>query len=155
MKDLKQLQEKIEPTGVSLDMGYEERQKNYQNRIIQLSNQLNSYRKNRNNSMNDGSGFSYDASNKIRELEIKNNNLNAKYMKAEQQIKEKDNIIQEYQKSFSNNKINLQNNNPNLNSLLSQKESQISNLQQQLYVYQKNENLFNTQISDLNKKFQA
>ena len=124
-------------------------------KIIQLSNQLNSYRKNRNNAMNDGSGYSYDASNKIRELEIKNNNLNAKYMKAEQQIKEKDSIIQEYQKSFSNNKINLQNNNPNLNSLLSQKESQISNLQQQLYVYQKNENLFNTQISDLNKKFQA
>ena len=45
MKDLKQLQEKIEPTGVSLDMGYEERQKNYQNRIIQLSNQIDQFGK--------------------------------------------------------------------------------------------------------------
>ena len=126
----------------------------YEKKISQLNHQLNSYRKNNNNAMNDGNNF--DASNKVRELEIKNNNLNLKYMKAEQEIKEKDNIIQEYQKSFSNKKINLQNNNnPSLNSLLIQKKNQILNLQQQLYVYQKNETLFNSQLSDLNKKFQA
>ena len=126
----------------------------YEKKISQLNHQLNSFRKNNNNVMNDGNNF--DASNKVRELEIKNNNLNLKYMKAEQEIKEKDNIIQEYQKSFSNKKINLQNNNnPSLNSLLIQKKNQILNLQQQLYVYQKNETLFNSQISDLNKKFQA
>ena len=125
-------------------------------KIVQLTNQLNSYRVNINSVGNDSSGYNFDTTNKIKELEIKMNKLNSKYMKAEQQIKERDNIIQEYQKNFSNNKMNIPNNNtPKINTLLNQKDNQILNLQQQLYVYQKNESLFNSQISDLNKKFQT
>ena len=125
-------------------------------KIVQLTNQLNSYRININTVKKNSSLYNFDSTNKIRELEIKVNNLNEKYMKAEQQLKEKDNIIQEYQKNFSNDKINIPKiNNPKLSNLLSEKDNQILNLQQQLYVYQKNENLFNSQISDLNKKFQT
>ena len=125
-------------------------------KIIELNNQVNLYKQNLNNmNMNKMAGFNSDLENKMRELELENNNLNIKSMQLEQQIMEKDNIINEYQNNFSNKNINIKNNNLNLNNILKQKDNIISNLQQQLYVYQNNENLLNVKITDLNKKFQS
>ena len=125
-------------------------------KIIDLNNQVNLYKQNLNNmNMNKMTGFNSDLENKMRELELENNNLNIKSMQLEQQIMEKDNIINEYQNSFSNKNINIKNNNLNLNNIIRQKDNIISNLQQQLYVYQNNENLLNVKITDLNKKFQS
>ena len=122
-------------------------------KIFDLNNQLNTFRKNMNNY---NIGFNSDYESKIRELEINNNNLNIKLMQAEQLIKEKDNLILNYQSNSNTlNNNNLINNNLNLSNILKQKEAQILNLQQQLYVYQKNEDLLNNQISDLNNKFQT
>ena len=125
-------------------------------KIIDLNNQVNLYKQNLNNmNMNKMTGFNSDLENKMRELELENNNLNIKSMKLEQQIIEKDNIINEYQNTFSNKNINIKNNNLNLNNIIKQKDNTISNLQKQLYVYQNNENLLNVKITDLNKKFQS
>ena len=81
-----------------------------------------------------------------------NNNLNIKIMKLEKLIKEKDNIII----NLKNGKQLLNNNNTifNLNNILKQKNSKILELEQELNIYQKKENLLNTQIKDLNNKFQ-
>jgi len=125
------------------------KQINFKNekKIKDLNNQLNTFRINN----------SSDTDNIIRELKLKNNNLNLKLMKAEQQIKEKDDIIMNISNNYNNNQNNLMNinNNINLNNNLKQKDNIISNLQQQLYVYQNNENLLNNQITDLNNQFQT
>ena len=126
----------------------------YEQKILELNNQIKIYKKNLSNIKN-LNGLNNDANTKIRELEIKNNQLNLKLIKEEQILKEKDSIINEYEKSFKNSNNNmLNNNNFNLNNLIKQRDSQISNLQQQLYAYQSNENLLNNQITDLNKQFQ-
>ena len=123
-------------------------------KIKELNNELNAYR----NNLNNFSSLDYDKDNKITELEITNNNLNLKLKKAEQQNKEKDNIIMNLQSNSQNNINNLIKNNNNnnlninLNNVIKQKDNQILTLQQQLYVYQNNENLLNSQINDLNKK---
>ena len=117
-------------------------------KIKDLNNQLNTFRKNN----------SPDSGNIIRDLKLKNNNLNLKLMKAEQQIKEKDDIIMNLSNNYTNNQnnlMNINNDNINLNNNLKQKDNLIFNLQQQLYVYQNNENLLNSQITDLNNQFQT
>ena len=142
------------PSGINLEL--EKLKKINQineKKIMDLNNQLNMYKQNLNN-MNNYGGLNSEIDNKIRTLELENNNLNLKIMQYEQQIIEKDNIINDYQNSLSNKNINIKNNNLNLNNILKQKDNQISNLQQQLYVYQNNEDLLNSQITDLNKNFQ-
>ena len=122
-------------------------------KIKELNNELNTYR----NNLNNFGSLDYDKDKLIRELEIKNNNLNLKLIKAEQQNREKNNIIMNLQNNSPNNINNLINNNNNdlninLNSVIKQKDNQILTLQQQLYVYQNNETLLNSQINDLNNK---
>ena len=123
-------------------------------KIADLNKQVNMYKRNLNN-MNNITGLNSDLDNKMRELELENNKLISKIIQFEQQIIEKDNIINEYQNSFSNKNLNVKNNNVNISNMLKQKDNKISNLQQQLYVYQNNENLLNVKITDLNKKFQS
>lgn len=94
---------------------------------------------------------------KIFDLEINNNNLNLQLIKSQQLIKDKDNLIWNYE---ANSKGNIANNNnimmnKNISNIIKQKDMQINNLQQQIYIYQNNENLLNNQINDLNNKFQA
>ena len=95
-------------------------------KIMELNNLLNAYKK------------------KIRELEIKNNNLIIKLQNSEQTIMNLEN-------NMKNN--NLINSNTDFNNALNQKDFQILNLQKQLKVYQKNENRVNIQINNLNKQF--
>ena len=66
----------------------------------------------------------------------------------EKKIIELNNQLNMYKNNMGNNNINNTNNNT-----LKQKDYQILNLQQQLSVYQNNENLLNTQINELNNKF--
>ena len=127
----------------------------YKKKIFELNNQIKIYQKNLTN-INDSSKLNYETNTKIGELEIKNNQLYLQLIKAQQQIKEKDNIINEYNNKFPNSNNNVANNNDfNLNNLIKQRDDKISNLQQQLNVYQSNENLLNNQISELNKQFHA
>ena len=94
---------------------------------------------------------------KIIDLEINNNNLNLQLIKSQQIIKDKDNLIWNYENNNKGNIINNNNNmmNKNINNIIKQKDMQINNLQQQIYIYQNNENLLNNQINDLNNKFQT
>ena len=142
------------PSGVNREIeGLKKIIQNKEKKIFSLNNQLNSLRQKINNY---NIGFNSDNDSKLRELEINNNNLNLKLMQAEQLIKEKDNLILNYQSNSNNiNNNNLINNSLNMNNILKQKEAQILNLQQQLYVYQKNEVLLNKEINDLNNKVQT
>ena len=130
-------------------------------KIKDLNNQLITFRAMSNarkiNNMNNIPGLSLDSDNKIRELEIKVNNLNMKLIVAEQQLREKDSLIMSlknnYQNKNSPNNLMKNNMNMNNNNVLKLKD-QIINLQQQLSLYQNNENVLNSQITDLNNKFQ-
>ena len=95
-------------------------------KIMELNNQLNSYK------------------NKIRDLEMKNNNFIIKLQNAEQ-------TIMNLESNMNNN--NMINNNTDFNNALNQKDFQIINLQKQLKVFQKNENALNIQINNLNNQF--
>ena len=92
-------------------------------KIMELNNQINSYR------------------NKVRDLEMKNNNFIIKLQNAEQNI-------MNLESNMNNN--NMINNNTDFNNALNQKDFQILNLQKQLKVFQKNENALNIQINNLN-----
>ena len=95
-------------------------------KIMELNNQINSYR------------------NKVRDLEMKNNNFIIKLQNAEQNI-------MNLESNMNNN--NMINNNTDFNNALNQKDFQILNLQKQLKVFQKNENALNIQINNLNNQF--
>ena len=95
-------------------------------KIMELNNQLNLYR------------------NKVRDLEMKNNNFIIKLQNAEQNI-------MNLESNMNNN--NMINNNTDFNNALNQKDFQIINLQKQLKVFQKNENALNIQINNLNNQF--
>ena len=95
-------------------------------KIMELNNQLNSCK------------------NKIRDLEMKNNNFIIKLQNAEQ-------TIMNLESNMNNN--NMINNNTDFNNALNQKDFQIINLQKQLKVFQKNENALNIQINNLNNQF--
>ena len=110
----------------------------YEKKLKDLTNQINLYRKNNTR----GSGRDADSDSKKNELDT--NNLNLKIKKLEQIIKEKDALIM----NFNNNL------NPNINNIIKIKDNQILNLQQEINVYQKNESILNTEITDLNNKFQ-
>ena len=73
--------------------------------------------------------------NKIKELEMKNNNLSLKL------------------KNFEQTKLGFQNNNQDIYNELNKKDLQIVNLQKQLKIYQVNENSLNIQINNLNEQF--
>lgn len=94
---------------------------------------------------------------KIFELEKNNNSLSLQLIEAQQLIKDKENLIWNYENNSKGNIINNNNNmmNKNINNIIKQKDIQINNLQQQIYIYQNNENLLNNQINDLNNKFQT
>ena len=95
-------------------------------KLIDLTNQLNLSRK------------------KNRELEMKNNNLNLQLQNAEQ-------TIMNFQNNINNN--NIINDNAEFNNALNQKDMQILNLQNQLKVFQSNENTLNVQINNINNQF--
>ena len=95
-------------------------------KLIDLTNQLNLSRK------------------KNRELEMKNNNLNLQLQNAEQ-------TIMNFQNNINNN--NIINDNEEFNNALNQKDMQILNLQNQLKVFQSNENTLNVQINNINNQF--
>ena len=125
----------------------------YERKLKELTNQLNSYR---NSNMRGSGAGTPDGDTKRNEIDININTLNLKIKKLEQMLKEKDNIIM----SFNNNlKSELLSNNKNLNQNLSNiikiKENQIMNLQEELNVYQNNENIFNSEILDLNNKIES
>ena len=124
-------------------------------KISELNKQLNLYKNNFKNINNeyDISQINTESENKIKELQIQINNLKLNLMNSERQIQQKDNIIMNLQNN-SNNNNNLNNSALNMNNILKLKDNEILNLQQQLYVYQNNENLLNSQITDLNNKFQ-
>jgi len=92
---------------------------------------------------------------KIFDLEVNNNNLKLQLIKSQQLIKDKDNLIWNYENNAKGNIMNNNNNmmSKNINNIIKQKDMQINNLQQQIYIYQNNENLLNKQINDLNNKF--
>jgi len=92
---------------------------------------------------------------KIFDLEVNNNNLKLQVIKSQQLIKDKDNLIWNYENNAKGNIMNNNNNmmSKNINNIIKQKDMQINNLQQQIYIYQNNENLLNKQINDLNNKF--
>ena len=126
--------------------------------IEELNSELNNYKikmeklKNLNKI---STNLNSDYESKIRELQINNNNLTINLKKAEQLIKEKDNLILSYQsklKIVNNNNIK---NNLNSGSSKNIKDPQIMQLQQQINIYQNNENLLNEQIANLNNKIQA
>ena len=86
-------------------------------KLFEFNNQINFYR------------------NKIKELEMKNNNLSLKL------------------KNFEQTKLGFQNNNQDIYNELNKKDLQIVNLQKQLKIYQVNENSLNIQINNLNEQF--
>ena len=92
---------------------------------------------------------------KIFDLEVNNNNLKLQLIKSQQLIKDKDNLIWNYENNAKGNIMNNNNNmmSKNINNIIKQKDMHINNLQQQIYIYQNNENLLNKQINDLNNKF--
>ena len=92
---------------------------------------------------------------KIFDLEVNNNNLKLQLIKSQQLIKDKDNLIWNYENNAKGNIMNNNNNmmSKNINNIIKQKDMKINNLQQQIYIYQNNENLLNKQINDLNNKF--
>ena len=127
-----------------------------ENKIMQLNNQINKYKKNISD-ISEISKFNVESESIIKDLRIKNNNLNLGLIEAKKEIIDKNNIINEYKKNLSNNNIkikNNKNNNINLINELKQKDNQVINLQQQLFIYKNNEASLNNQINDLKKKFQ-
>ena len=122
-------------------------------KIKELNNELNSYR----NKKNYTTGFNNDIDmNKIQELQIKNNSLKIKLLEAEKEITDRDKRIMNLKNNLPNNLNNSTNyNDLNINDLLKQKDFQITNLQKQLLIYQKNENLLNSHINDLNNNFKT
>ena len=73
---------------------------------------------------------------KIFDLEINNNNLNLQLIKYQQLIKDKDNLILNYENNSKGNIINNNNNmmNKNISNIIKQKDIQINNLQEQIYI---------------------
>ena len=120
--------------------------KNNEMKIKELTKQLNIYKNNLRES-----GKLTDT--EIRISDSNKNSLNLKIKKLEQLIKEKDIIIS----AFNNSQVGIINDNnstKNLSQIIMQKDAKISELEQELIVYQKNENILNTQIPDLNNKLQ-
>ena len=120
--------------------------KNNEMKIKELTKQLNIYKNNLRES-----GKLTDT--EIRISDSNKNSLNLKIKKLEQLIKEKDIIISAYNNSQVGI-INDNNSTKNLSQIIMQKDAKISELEQELIVYQKNENILNTQIPDLNNKLQ-
>ena len=85
-------------------------------------------------------------------------NQNSSIMKLKRIIKEKDNQIKSLTNKFQTERLmtepNSNNNNNNIKKLLTEKNNQIFNLQQQLNIYEQNENIMNNQLDDLNNQFQ-
>ena len=119
------------------------------NKIKELTNQLNTYRKINNNNLRSSKETYETEPNRI-EFDLNNNN-NLKIMKLEQMIKEKDNIIMNL-KNKGINSIYNNNLNANMNNFMNQKDNQLLNLQKQLNIYQQKINQYDYKISFLNGK---
>ena len=125
------------------------------NKIKELTNQLNSYRKyNNNNNALRSSKETFETEPNKREFDINNNNLNLKILKLEQMIKEKDNIIMNLRNKGSNNiyNNNANNSNSNINNFMKQKDNQILNLQKKLNIYQQKITSLSNMIVNKNKE---
>ena len=117
-------------------------------KIIQLNNQISNYKKNIID-ISELNKIKSESESIIQNLQMKNNDLNLKLIEAGKEIKEKNNIINEYQKNFSNNRLKLNNNtNVNLNNKSKPTENQIINLQHQLLIYKNNESALNNLINE-------
>ena len=117
-------------------------------KIIQLNNQISNYKKNIMD-ISELNKLKSESESIIQNLQMKNNDLNLKLIEAGKEIKEKNNIINEYQKNFSNNRLKLNNNtNVNLNNKSKPTENQIINLQHQLLIYKNNESALNNLINE-------
>jgi len=118
------------------------------NKIKELTNQLNTYRKiNYNNNIR-SSKETYETEPNKREFEINNNNLNLKIIKMEQMIREKDNLIMNLKNKGTTNIYN-NNSNANMNNFMKQKDNQILNLQKRLNLYQQQISILNGKITSL------
>ena len=127
-------------------------------KIEELNYQLDNYKlniENLKNLNNITANLNSDYETKIRELQINNNNLTINLMKAELLIKEKDNLILSYQSNQKNGNYNNIYKNLNPEDSKNLKDPQIMQLQQQINIYQNNENLLHQQIDELNNKIQA
>ena len=126
------------------------------NKIKELTNQLNSYRKynNNNNNVLRSSKETFETEPNKREFDINNNNLNLKILKLEQMIKEKDNLIMNLRNKGANNiyNNNANNSNSNINNFMKQKDNQILNLQKKLNIYQQKITSLSNMIVNKNKE---
>ena len=126
------------------------------NKIKELTNQLNSYRKYNNNKNNvlRSSKETFETEPNKREFDINNNNLNLKILKLEQMIKEKDNLIMNLRNKGANNiyNNNANNSNSNINNFMKQKDNQILNLQKKLNIYQQKITSLSNMIVNKNKE---
>jgi len=127
------------------------------NKIKELTNQLNSYRKYNNNNNNNvlrSSKETFETEPNKREIDINNNNLNLKILKLEKMIKEKDNIIMNLRNKGANNiyNNNANNSNSNINNFMKQKDNQILNLQKKLNLYQQKITSLSNMIVNKNKE---
>ena len=108
-------------------------EKHYNNKIMELNNQLNLYKA------------------RVIELNKINNDINNKLMLSELKIKEKEDIILNL-KNYKNNNIN-NNNNYVLTNIINQKDILIMNLENQLNIIKKKEKALNSKINNLSNQF--
>ena len=115
------------------------------NKIKQLTMQLN----NLSTKKKDGS----DLNNNYKVIKTEGNE-NARIKRLEQIILDKDNKLQSLINQINMKKIGADNNNGNIQNIIEGKDKEIFNLQQQLNIYEQNEQIFNKQIDNLTNQFQ-
>ena len=115
------------------------------NKIRQLMIQLN------NLSINKTEGN--DSNNNFNILNTESNE-NSRIKKLEQIILDKDNKLKSLIKQLNMKKIVNDSNNGNIQNIIEEKNKEIFNLQQQINIYEQNEQNFNKQIDDLTNQFQ-